>query len=126
VRDNDGRKLDHKTFEVLRIRAVEQVGAGAYPEVVADALGLHRKTVYGWLAKYREGGKDTLRARPVPARPSKLEGRQIELFSPRSSINDVDHAGWGGASAGGSHGPVVNSRWRASSWSRPHFLAVDR
>ena len=29
-------------------------------------LGLHRKTVYGWLARYREGGKDALKAQPVP------------------------------------------------------------
>jgi transposase len=77
VRDNDGRKLDHKTLEVLRIRAVEQVQAGAHPEDVAEALGLHRKTVYGWLARYREGGTGALRARPVPGRPSKLDGRQI-------------------------------------------------
>jgi transposase len=77
VRDNDGRKLDHKTLEVLRLRAVEQVQAGAHPEDVAQALGLHRKTVYGWLAKYREGGKDALKAKPVPGRPSKLSGEQI-------------------------------------------------
>jgi len=51
VRENDGRKLDHRTLEVLRLRAVEQVQAGGHPEEVAAALGLHRKTVYGWLAK---------------------------------------------------------------------------
>ena len=67
MRDNDGRKLDHKTLEALRIRAVDQVGEGAHPEEVAAALGLHRKTVYGWLAKYREGGKGALKAQPVPA-----------------------------------------------------------
>jgi transposase len=77
VRDNDGRKLDHKTLEALRIRAVDQVGEGAHPEDVAAALGLHRKTVYGWLARYREGGKDALRARPVPGRPPKLSGPQM-------------------------------------------------
>jgi transposase len=77
VRDNDGRKLDHKTLEALRIRAVGQVGEGAHPEDVAAALGLHRKTVYGWLAKYREGGKDALKARPVPGRPPKLGGPQL-------------------------------------------------
>jgi transposase len=65
VRDNDGRKLDHKTLEVLRIRAVERVGEGAHPEDVAAALGLHRKTVYDWLAKYREGGKDALWTREM-------------------------------------------------------------
>ena len=77
MRDNDGRKLDHKTLEVLRLRAVEQVGAGAHPEDVAETLGLHRKTVYGWLAKYREGGKGALLARPVPGRPPKLAGPQL-------------------------------------------------
>lgn len=59
------------------MRAVDQVAAGAHPEDVADVLGLHRKTVYGWLAKYREGGKEALRAKPVPGRPRKLLGPQI-------------------------------------------------
>src|SRR5436309_2295759 len=78
MRDNDGRKLDHKTLEALRIRAVDQVGEGAHPEEVAAALGLHRKTVYGWLAKYREGGKAALKSRPVPGRPPKLSGPQLQ------------------------------------------------
>lgn len=77
MRDNDGRRLDHRTLEVLRLRAVEQVQAGAHPEDVAETLGLHRKTVYGWLAKFREGGRDALRAKPIPGRPSKLSGSQI-------------------------------------------------
>jgi len=77
VRENDGRKLDHETLEVLRIRAVEQVAEGAHPEDVAAALGLHRKTVYGWLAKYREGGKGALTAKPVPGRPPRLGGQQM-------------------------------------------------
>jgi transposase len=77
VRDNDGRKLDHRTLEVLRFRAVEQVQAGAHPEDVAVALGLHRKTVYGWLARFREGGREALRARPVPGRAPKLSGEQL-------------------------------------------------
>jgi transposase len=48
-----------------------------HPEDVAAALGLHRKTVYGWLAKFREGGRDALVAKPVPGRPPKLSGAQI-------------------------------------------------
>jgi transposase len=77
VRDNDGRKLDHAMLETLRLRAVERVQAGAHPEDVAEALGLHRKTVYGWLAKFREGGREALLARPVPGRPPKLSGEQL-------------------------------------------------
>lgn len=76
MRDNDGRKVDHKTLEVLRFRAVEQVAAGAHPEDVAAALGMHAKTVYGWLAKKRAGGEAALRARPVPGRPPKLTAEQ--------------------------------------------------
>src|SRR5438034_624361 len=64
--------------EVAEVDALdEQVGEGAHPEDVAAALGLHRKTVYGWLAKYREGGKGALAARPVPGRPPKLAGPQM-------------------------------------------------
>jgi transposase len=33
--------------------------------------------IYGWLAKYREGGLDALRARRIPGRPPKLSGRQL-------------------------------------------------
>lgn len=77
MRDNDGRKLDHTTLEALRLRAVGQVEAGAHLEDVAAALGMHRTTVYGWLAKYREGGTDALRARPVPGRPPQLSAAQL-------------------------------------------------
>jgi transposase len=78
MRDNDGRKLDHTTLEQLRIRAVQQIQAGAHPHAIAQALGLARSTVFAWVAKYREGGLDALRARPVPGRPPKLEGTQLQ------------------------------------------------
>jgi transposase len=78
MRDDDGRKLDHKTLEQLRIRAVGQVEQGAHPEDVAAALGMTRAAVYAWLAKYREGGLDALKARPVPGRPPKLSGTQLQ------------------------------------------------
>ena len=77
MRENDGRRLDHRTLEAMRLRAVDAVSAGAHPEDVAAALGMGRGTVYGWLAKYREGVKAALRARPVPGRPAKLSGEQL-------------------------------------------------
>src|SRR5512144_42456 len=77
VRDNDGRKLDHhKTLETLRVRAVQQIENGARVEDVAT-LGLARSTGFGWVAKYREGGRPALAARPVPGRPPKLSGAQL-------------------------------------------------
>lgn len=77
MRDNDGRKLDHATLETLRLRAVAQIEAGAHPEDVADALGLHRSTVFGWVARFRSGGRQTLLAKPVPGRPPKLSAGQL-------------------------------------------------
>jgi len=73
----DGRKLDHKTLEAIRIRAVEQVQAGQSPEVVVKALGFSRACIYQWLAWYREGGWEALQAKPLLGRPGRLTGKQI-------------------------------------------------
>lgn len=78
MRKNDGRKLDHKTLEALRLRTVEQVQAGASPEKQAEALGLRRSTIYNWLAMYRSGGWEALKAKPLAGRPKKISGSQLE------------------------------------------------
>lgn len=78
MRENDGRKLDHRTLEVLRLRAVDQVANGADPQEVSRALGMHENTVYGWLAKLRDGGRDALKAKAVPGRPPKLSAKQMQ------------------------------------------------
>jgi transposase len=78
MRDDDGRKLDHTTLEQLRIRAVRQIEQGAHPADIAAVLGMTRAAVYGWLAKYREGGLEALKAKPVPGRPPKLSGAQLQ------------------------------------------------
>lgn len=78
MRENDGRKLDHHTLEVLRLRAVDQVEQGADPREVALALGLHKHTVYGWVAMARVHGRESLRAKPIPGRPAKLTPEQLE------------------------------------------------
>ena len=77
MRDNDGRKLDHATLEVLRMRAVDLVVAGASAAEVAETLGLHRGSVYRWWARFERGGKDALKAKPVPGRPATLNDHQL-------------------------------------------------
>jgi transposase len=74
----DGRKLDHKTREQIRIRAVKLVKAGNSPEQVVKALGFHRSAIYQWLAAYHQGGIDALKTKPITGRPSKLKGSQVK------------------------------------------------
>jgi transposase len=50
---------------------------------VAASLGMARGTVYGWLATYREGGREALRARPLPGRPPRLSGQQTRIIRVR-------------------------------------------
>jgi transposase len=77
MRDTDGRKLTHGVLEALRIRAVYRIEQGESPETVINALGMNRRTVYRWIALYREGGTEALKARPLFGRPLKLSGTQL-------------------------------------------------
>lgn len=78
MRETDGRKLSHDTLEQMRIRAVKAVEGGESPERVIATLGFSRARIYEWLAAYREGGIEALRAKPVPGRPRKLDGKAVE------------------------------------------------
>jgi len=78
MRENDARKLDHKTLEAIRIRAVEQVQAGHSPEEVIKALGFTRGRIYEWLARYRSGGWHALKAKPLKGRPPRISGNQMK------------------------------------------------
>ena len=75
---SDARTLDHKTLEAIRIRAVEQVQAGQSPETVIAALGFTRSCIYDWLARYRSGGWQALRSKPLSGRPRRITGRQMK------------------------------------------------
>src|SRR5512144_704582 len=69
----DGRKLDHKALEAIRIHAVLRVRQdGASPEAIIEVLGFHRSCIYEWLKRYDEGGLEALKAKPIPGAPLKL------------------------------------------------------
>ena len=61
----------------MRIRVVKRVQDGESPETIAKILDLDRSTVYGWLARYRRGGWDGLKAKPLAGRPPKLSGKMM-------------------------------------------------
>ena len=77
MRENDARKLDHTMLEAMRERAVRRIQEGESPDTVARILGLNRSTVYGWLALCRRGGWGALKAKPIPGRPPKLDGKAL-------------------------------------------------
>jgi transposase len=73
----DGRALDHQTLSELRKRGVAAVQAGESPAQVAAALGVNLRTLFRWLALYRQGGWGKLEARKRGGRPRKLDGRAL-------------------------------------------------
>ena len=78
----DGRKLDHKTLEEIRLMAVERVREGEDPSTVIASYGFCRTTIYKWLraATGRGRGLAALRSRQGTGRPRKLtqsQGRQV-------------------------------------------------
>ena len=67
MKTNDARKLDHKMLTEMRKRAVASVQDGQNPGIVAKAMGVDRRTMYGWLALYRRGGWQALDPKNVEA-----------------------------------------------------------
>ena len=74
----DGRKLSHAKLEEIRFQAVKAVQEGQVPTAVARTMGLYTNRIFVWLAMYRAGGWDALRASKGTGRPKRLTGRQIQ------------------------------------------------
>ena len=54
MKKRDGRSLDHKALEDIRIQAVRQVEAGEAPSAVMRVLGFARTVIYDWLSLLRK------------------------------------------------------------------------
>jgi transposase len=74
----DARRLKHEMLTELRKRGVSSVQDGQSPETVFKALGVCRATLYGWLARYRDGGWEALDARKRGGRKPKLNAKAIQ------------------------------------------------
>src|SRR6185437_959250 len=64
-------------LEERRFEAVRRVQAGEAPTAVARDMGLYTNRIFIWLAAYRSGGWQALRARKAIGRPKRLEAKQI-------------------------------------------------
>jgi transposase len=73
----DGRTLDHKTLEHLRVTAVRRViEDGEAPSVVMASMGLGRTSIYRWLDKFEDGGLAALAEKIAAGPEPKLTDQQ--------------------------------------------------
>jgi transposase len=72
----DGRTLDHKTSETIRIMAVRRVKEGETPSSVMKSYGLCRTSIYRWLRDAKVGGEASLKSHKHPGPAAKLTDTQ--------------------------------------------------
>ena len=73
----DGRTLDHKALEHIRILAVRRVVEdGEAPSAVIQSLGFSRTVIYSWLRKFEDAGWDALVERIAEGPEPKLNEKQ--------------------------------------------------
>jgi len=77
-RENDGRKIDHQSLQVMRQRAVKAAREGKSPKEIAEVLGVNLRSVFRWLAAFANGGQNALLAKPIPGRPPKLTAEEMQ------------------------------------------------
>jgi len=69
-------------LERRRLRALSLLGEGLLPVEVARRVGVDRRSVRRWKAAARQGGREAVRSRPTPGRPTKLSAhnrRRLEV-----------------------------------------------
>jgi transposase len=78
VMKRDGRSLDRRTQEAIRLMAIERIREGERPAEVIEAYGFNRTTVYKWIkAALRPGvGIKALRSTKATGRPRSLTAKQ--------------------------------------------------
>jgi transposase len=69
--------MGHEQLSETRRRAVAAVQEGQSPEMVAKAHMINRTTIYDWLALYRQGGWNALKAAKRGGRKPRLNGKML-------------------------------------------------
>src|SRR2546427_9749774 len=68
-------------LERRRLRAIDLLQRDLPVHVVADRLGVDRRSVRRWKRAHRQQGRPGLRARPAPGRPPKLTSAQRQRLA---------------------------------------------
>ena len=76
----DGRSLDHKALEHLRLRAVERIEAGERVVDVARAIGFESSVISRWMSRYRKHGIEALYSRKASGPKPRLDDEQVALI----------------------------------------------
>jgi len=88
MKKTDARKLRWDQLTDLRRRGVEAVQNGESPAVVAKIFGVGLSTVFGWLARYRNGGWDSLQARRRGGRKQKMDAAKLKWVYDTVTMKD--------------------------------------
>ena len=77
----DGRKLSHDVRESIRIEAIQKWLDGAKVPSLSEEYGTNPSCIYRWIARYREGGMEALKTRPIAhSKNAKLTPEQQEAL----------------------------------------------
>src|ERR1700744_3877645 len=79
-------ELEHR-----RQLAVQRSLEGFSTDEIAEFLGISPRTVWRWLASFRDQGPDGLKARSVPGRPPKLAVTQEKIALQWLRDSPVEH-----------------------------------
>jgi len=63
-------------LEARRLRALEYLGQGLQPVEIAHKVGVDRRSVRRWKASILKDGPEAIRSKPLPGRPSRLDGKK--------------------------------------------------
>ena len=73
----DGRKVSHDVREAIRIQAIQKWLDGAKVQRLSKEYGTDSSCIYRWISRYRAGGMDALKTRPIAhSKNSKLTPEQ--------------------------------------------------
>ena len=78
----DGCKIPHRVRETIRMEAIQKWLDGATVKSLAEEYGTDESCIYRWTARYRKGGMDALKTRPIAhSKNAKLSPEQRETLT---------------------------------------------